>query len=96
MNRIAQAPPNTSPDSTQADEALRRVRTDRVAYPTALLPDDWYTTAARAEHNTHCTRCREIDAASDRAAAENGASIRRRDRRQLGLNITTPRTAVNA
>jgi len=60
----------------------------------AVLSDDWYTTAARAEHNTHCTSCRERAAAMDAAAAENGASIQRRDRRTLGLNIATSRTGV--
>ena len=59
--------------------------TDSIA---AKRPDDWYTTAARAEHNIHCTDCREMTAAMDAAAAENGASIRRIDRRQLGLRIT--------
>ena len=51
------------------------------------LPDDWYTTAARAEHNLHCANCREQAAASDAAVAANGASMARRDRRQLGLNL---------
>jgi hypothetical protein len=30
MNRIAQAPPSTSPDSVQAEEALRRVIQDQI------------------------------------------------------------------
>ncbi|MFJ4473257.1 hypothetical protein ACIP2X_37985 [Streptomyces sp. NPDC089424] len=52
---------------------------------------DWYTNAARAAHNTHCTACRERTAASDASAAANGESIRRRDRRQLGLHLTGKR-----
>lgn len=72
MNRIAQAPSVSTPTTSQAGRRL---------------PDDWYTTAARAAHNVHCTRCRELTAASDAAAAENGASIQRRDRIQLGLRI---------
>ncbi|MDX3531611.1 hypothetical protein P1P75_35765 [Streptomyces sp. ID05-39B] len=58
------------------------------------LPEDWYTTAARAAHNIHCVDCRERTAASDAAAAENAASMGRRDRRQLGLNIVSTK-AVN-
>jgi hypothetical protein len=58
------------------------------------MATDWYTDAARAEHNQHCTRCRQLTEASDAAAAANGESIRRIDRRQLGLNIATPRQAV--
>ena len=66
---------STIPDSTSAQIGPR-------------TPGDVYVTAARAEHNTHCTRCRENAAAIEAAAAENGASMRRRDRRQLGLRPT--------
>lgn len=58
--------------------------------------DDWYTTAARAAHNDHCTACRELSAASDAAAAANGASMQRRDRRQLGLRFSRRAQEVDA
>lgn len=91
MNRIAQASPTSTSTISQADEDLRRVTAAQIG---PRRPGDWFTTAARAAHNIHCTNCRERDAASDAAAAENGESMRRRDRRQLGLNIVTPRAGV--
>jgi hypothetical protein len=57
-----------------------------VAQPTL---GDIYVDAARADHLAHCSRCRRIADAVEAAAAENGESMRRRDRRQLGLNIAT-------
>lgn len=54
-------------------------------------PGALYVAAARAEHFAHCTSCREIHAASEAAELENGESMQRRDRRQLGLNIVGPR-----
>lgn len=68
----------------------RKTKTRTTVLPIPMpgrLPDDWYTTAARAEHNLHCANCREQAAASDAAVAANGASMARRDRRQLGLNL---------
>lgn len=50
-------------------------------------PGEVYVAAARADHFAHCARCREVNAASEAAAAENGASMQRRDRRQLGLRV---------
>jgi hypothetical protein len=43
--------------------------------------------AREADHLAHCTPCREGRAASEVATAENGASMARRDRIQLGLHI---------
>ncbi|MGW2739097.1 hypothetical protein ACWC4D_33470 [Streptomyces sp. NPDC001288] len=74
------------------DRIAQTAQSDSTTRSSRRLPDDWYTTAARAEHNTHCTPCRESAAAMDAAAAENGASIQRRDRRTLGLFTT--RTGV--
>ncbi|MFE1748983.1 hypothetical protein ACFW88_00255 [Streptomyces anandii] len=50
-------------------------------------PGDIYVAAVRADHLARCTRCREVHAAVEAAAAENAESMARRDRRQLGLNI---------
>ncbi|MGW4270846.1 hypothetical protein ACWEGQ_00410 [Streptomyces seoulensis] len=76
-------------DTAQADEALRRV----TGQP-AQRADDWYTTAARAAHNLHCTHCRELTATSNAAAAANTASIQRRDRKQLGLRTSVREVTV--
>ncbi|MET7294898.1 hypothetical protein ABZS79_22670 [Streptomyces griseoloalbus] len=48
-------------------------------------PGDIYVAAARADHLAHCVNCRERAAADEARYAEYGASLRRRDRRQLGL-----------
>jgi len=53
-----------------------------------------YTAAARAEHLAHCAPCREIDAEIEARAAENAASIARRDRRQLGLRFTSTKAVA--
>lgn len=81
---------------------------DRTSTPTSInlashapipmpgrLASDWYTTAARAEHNRHCVDCREMTAAMDAAAAERGESMRRSARRLLGYRTLTVRRAVN-
>ncbi|MER5277781.1 hypothetical protein ABT025_18760 [Streptomyces sp. NPDC002809] len=68
------------------DEALRRVRNPRKAVS--------YTDAARALHDQYCTRCRTLTEATSADAAAYGESIRRRDRRTLGLHAN--RTAVAA
>lgn len=47
--------------------------------------------ARTADHLAHCPGCRTLREASDQDAAENGASIQRRDRRTLGLHTATPR-----
>lgn len=60
----------------------------------AITPGDVYVAAARAEHEAHCTPCRERAAASAAAIAECGESIRRRDRLTLGLR--SARRAVSA
>jgi hypothetical protein len=52
-------------------------------------PGEIYVAAARADHLAHCSDCRRVAAAMEAAAAENGESMRRRDRRQLGLRIAT-------
>jgi hypothetical protein len=49
-------------------------------------PGALYVAAAHAAHAAHCAGCRELDAAMAAAAAENGESVARRDRRQLGLD----------
>lgn len=51
----------------------------------ATRPANWYTTAARAAHETHCDRCRALTETAAERAAAHGASMRRRDRRQIGL-----------
>lgn len=62
--------------------------------PAQPSPGDIYVAAARADHLTHCTACRERAEASDAFAAENGASIQRRDRLTLGLRAArTPAVA---
>ncbi|GHH30132.1 hypothetical protein [Streptomyces rubradiris] len=61
--------------------------------PAQPTPGNLYVAAARAYHFTHCTRCREINAASEATATENAESIARRDRRTLGLRRTTAVTA---
>ncbi|WP_159392944.1 hypothetical protein [Streptomyces cyaneogriseus] len=50
--------------------------------------------AAQAEHLARCASCREIDAEIEARAAENGASIARRDRIQLGLRLTGTRAVA--
>jgi hypothetical protein len=50
--------------------------------------------AREADHLAHCTPCRERAAASDAAITENGESMQRRDRVQLGLR--NARRAVTA
>lgn len=54
----------------------------------ALSPT-WYTDAARAVHDRDCARCRTLTEGTNATAAQYGASIRRRDRTQLGLHLTT-------
>jgi hypothetical protein len=61
--------------TTQDAEALRR--------PAGVL-----MAAYTAEHLTHCANCRTITADLDAASAANGASMARRDRRQLGLRFS--------
>jgi len=58
---------------------------------TVPTPAAIYMAAALANHHAHCTPCRDIAAARTVFAAENGASMARTDRRELGLR----RTAVN-
>jgi predicted anti-sigma-YlaC factor YlaD len=41
--------------------------------------------ARRADHLAHCADCRALSDTLDRQAAENAASMARRDRRQLDL-----------
>jgi hypothetical protein len=59
-----------------------------------LTPGDVYVAAARAEHRAHCTSCREVHAESEDRAAENGESMARRDRRQLGLRIASSKAVA--
>ncbi|MFG2670832.1 hypothetical protein [Streptomyces sp. NPDC048445] len=40
-------------------------------------------------HEQHCTRCRALTVEADACAAANASSMRRRDRIQLGLHLTT-------
>lgn len=47
-----------------------------------------YTQASHQAHLAACARCRDIAAAIEARAAENGASMARRDRAQLGLRLT--------
>ncbi|MFJ2279252.1 hypothetical protein ACIOEZ_34450 [Streptomyces sp. NPDC087866] len=68
------------------DEALRRVRDPRKTVS--------YTDLARAEHDQHCTRCRTLTTDTAGRADAYGESIRRRDRRTLGLRAN--HTAVAA
>jgi hypothetical protein len=53
-----------------------------------------YVAAALADHLAHCAPCRDRAAASDAAVIENGESMARRDRIQLGLRSV--RRAVTA
>ncbi|MFD8200005.1 hypothetical protein [Streptomyces sp. NPDC059701] len=53
-----------------------------------------YVAAARAEHLAHCADCRAVDAEIEARAAENAASIARRDRRQLGLHLASTKAVV--
>lgn len=88
MNRIAQA----TPTSTSATDQIGPRR------PGVVYVDVDFgglMAARRADHNAHCTCCRELTAASDAAAAENGASIQRRDRRQLDLPFSRHTRAVS-
>ncbi len=59
----------------------------------APVSPTWYTDAATAAHHDHCEPCRTQDTQWEAAWAErraaNGASIRRRNRTQLGLNLAT-------
>jgi hypothetical protein len=57
-------------------------------------PGDVYVAAALADHLAHCAPCRDRAAASDAAVIENGESMARRDRIQLGLRSV--RRAVTA
>lgn len=50
-------------------------------------PGEVYVAAALTEHRTHCARCREIAEESEARAVENGESMARRDRVQLGLRV---------
>ncbi len=52
---------------------------------------DLYTDAAEALHREHCDRCRTRHEEDQARYAAYGASIQRRDHRQLGLNIQTAR-----
>ncbi|WP_318205363.1 hypothetical protein [Streptomyces sp. SCL15-4] len=56
--------------------------------PAQPSPGNLYVAAARACHFSHCTRCREINAASEVTATENAESMARRDRLTLGLRRT--------
>ncbi|MPY47115.1 hypothetical protein [Streptomyces acidicola] len=53
----------------------------------ALTPGDIYVAAARADHLARCVSCREIADAVEAAAVENGESMQRRDRIQLGFRV---------
>lgn len=53
-----------------------------------------FIAAMQANHEAHCTPCRDRHTALDKAAADNAASIARRDRLTLGLH-TARRTAVS-
>jgi hypothetical protein len=59
-----------------------------------LSPGDVYVAAALAEHRAHCAGCREVHAEIEARAAENGESMRRRDRRQLGLRIASSKAVA--
>ncbi|WND24083.1 hypothetical protein [Streptomyces violaceus] len=52
-------------------------------------PAGVYTTAVQAGHEAHCPPCRERAAASDAALAANGASMARRNHRDIRLVHTT-------
>ncbi|MFI8792631.1 hypothetical protein [Streptomyces sp. NPDC055105] len=60
---------------------------------TAQAPSfaDTLMAARVADHIAHCPNARAIKEASDKAVADNGASMQRRDRILLGLHIVTPR-----
>ncbi|MEU0133378.1 hypothetical protein ABZ172_04955 [Streptomyces sp. NPDC006296] len=60
---------------------------DRIHTPAA--PPMGYADLAMAHHNTHCAPCRTLTEESDAREAANGESIRRRDRRTLGLHHPT-------
>lgn len=67
--------------------------------PTQDSTHHWRTlTSADAVANcpVHRAQHEEFEARYAEFLAENGASIRRRDRQQLGLRIATPRQAVTA
>lgn len=61
---------------------------------TALTPGDLFVQTRQRDHFEHCASCRDVRAASDAAAEENGVSMQRRDRRQLGLRRTQPTSAA--
>lgn len=58
-------------------------------------PADIYTAAAIADHLAHCTPCRERAEQAEARYAAYGASLARRDRRQLGLRLPERASAVN-
>lgn len=64
-----------------------------VTFPN-LSRGEQYIAAARAEHDKHCDRCRALTEESDARAAANGESIRRRDRKTLGLILDMHTKAV--
>ncbi|TXS21422.1 hypothetical protein EAO71_27365 [Streptomyces sp. ms191] len=70
--------------------------TSRARRAPAPRPADWYTAAARAEHEKHCDNCRTLTEESNARAAANGASIWRRDRKTLGLILDMRTEAVAA
>lgn len=70
---------------TAVPEPVRELRAAISETLTLPSPGDVYVAAARADHLAHCLACREIAAAADAAMVENGESMARRDRRQLGL-----------
>ena len=59
--------------------------------PATATIGDFLEVYRQADHLAHCPGCRTLREASDQAAAENGASIERRDRRTLGLRTARPR-----
>ena len=60
---------------------------DRIQTPVTVATG--YADQARAEHDKHCARCRTLTEDTNARTAANGASMRRRDRRQLGLQVVT-------
>ncbi|MFE3583750.1 hypothetical protein [Streptomyces vinaceus] len=61
--------------------------------PAPVITGSVYTAAARADHEERCDRCRALTEAAAAFAAANGASMARRDRKQLGLGSLPAREA---
>ncbi|RSS59861.1 hypothetical protein [Streptomyces sp. WAC01280] len=64
--------------------------------PTSTRTATTYRAAAQAAHEEHCDRCRAASQADAAFVAANGASMARRDRKQLGLILDMTAPAVTS